>query len=347
MDQAERLRHMMKQQEEVPVQPEAVISREEQKRREDAILAETLQQKTMENVTEDSAERQEQAAESPIDKQEKKKSHAARVITVTSGKGGVGKTSVSVNLALQFRRFGYRVIVLDADFGLANIEIMLGTRPQYNLADLIFHGKEMQDIIAYGPEGIGFISGGSGISEMADLTRDQIVLLVSKLEELDEMADVIIVDTGAGMGNSVLEFVAASSEVLLVATSEPTSITDAYSLLKSLNSSPSYRPGMTSVKTIANQVPDVEDANAIFAKIGDVVKRFLKMEVEYLGAIPFDTQARKAVMQQKPVSVVNPAAPSSKAILHIAQKLENRETPVEKRGIMQLFSNVIKMRFRR
>ena len=125
---------------------------------------------------------------------------AARVITVTSGKGGVGKTSLSVNLAIQLRRLGKKVIVLDADFGLANIEIMLGIRPQYNLADLMFRGKNINDIITYGPEEIGFISGGSGINEMANLTRDQVFQLIQKMYELDQKADVIIVDTGAGIG---------------------------------------------------------------------------------------------------------------------------------------------------
>lgn len=146
------------------------------------------------------------------------KKRTARVITVTSGKGGVGKTSFSVNLAIQLHRLGKRVVVLDADFGLANIEIMLGIRPKYNLADLMFRGKSIQDVITYGPEGIGFLSGGSGINEMANLNREQVFWLIQKMEELDKQADVIIVDTGAGIGDSVLEFVAASEEVLLVAT---------------------------------------------------------------------------------------------------------------------------------
>ena len=154
-----------------------------------------------------------------IKKQEiDEKKRTARVITVTSGKGGVGKTSFSVNLAIQLHRLGKRVVVLDADFGLANIEIMLGIRPKYNLADLMFRGKSIQDVITYGPEGIGFLSGGSGINEMANLSREQVFWLIQKMEELDKEADVIIVDTGAGIGDSVLEFVAASEEVFLVAT---------------------------------------------------------------------------------------------------------------------------------
>ncbi len=166
---------------------------------------------------------------------QKKVRKVSRVITVTSGKGGVGKSTLTVNLAIQMSRMGKRVIILDADFGLANIEVMLGIRPTYNLADLMFRGKDLKEIITDGPEGIGFISGGSGIQELSRLTRDQVIYLVQKLYELDELADIILVDTGAGIADSVLEFVSASNEVLIVATPEPTSITDAYALLKTLN----------------------------------------------------------------------------------------------------------------
>ncbi len=271
----------------------------------------------------------------------------ARVITVTSGKGGVGKTSVSVNLAISLSRMGKRVVVLDADFGLANIEIMLGIRPQYNLADLMFRGKNVKDIITYGPENIGFISGGSGISEMANLTREQIFYLIQKLEELDQSVDVIIVDTGAGIGDSVLEFVAASSEVLLVATPEPTSITDAYALLKSLSRCSSYQPGMTVVKMIANQVRENGAARELFEKISVVVNKFLDIEIEYLGEIPYDSNMSRAVMQQEPVCVAVPESMAARAVRRIANALENKEEEVSKRfGIMHLFSSVIRMKFK-
>ena len=206
-----------------------------------------------------------------IKKQEiDEKKRTARVITVTSGKGGVGKTSFSVNLAIQLHRLGKRVVVLDADFGLANIEIMLGIRPKYNLADLMFRGKSIQDVMTYGPEGIGFLSGGSGINEMANLNREQVFWLIQKMEELDKQADVIIVDTGAGIGDSVLEFVAASEEVLLVATPEPTSITDAYALLKALNRNSSYMPEKTVVKMIANQVRGKKEADELKRQIESI-----------------------------------------------------------------------------
>lgn len=272
----------------------------------------------------------------------------ARVITVTSGKGGVGKTSLSVNLAIQLRRLGKRVVVLDADFGLANIEIMLGIRPQYNLADLMFRGKSMNDIITYGPEGIGFISGGSGINEMANLTRDQVFRLIQKMAELDQQADVIIVDTGAGIGDSVLEFVAASAEVLLVATPEPTSITDAYALLKSLNRNSSYEPGKTVVKMVANQVRGNNDADELFDKLGIVVNKFLNIDIEYLGSIPYDANMQRAVMRQEPLSMAAPNAAAARSVEKIARVLANKEEERSRAfGIMQLFSSVIRMKFTR
>ncbi len=283
-----------------------------------------------------------------LEKQEQTSERTARVITVTSGKGGVGKTSLSVNLAIQLRRLGKKVVILDADFGLANIEIMLGIRPQYNLADLMFRGKEIRDIITYGPEEIGFISGGSGINEMANLTKDQVSQLIYKMKELDELADVIIVDTGAGIGDSVLEFVAASTEVLLVATPEPTSITDAYALLKSLNRNSSYMPEKTVVKMIANQVRDKNEADELFEKIGLVVNKFLNIEVEYLGGVPYDTNMQKAVMRQEPLSMAVPNSAAVRMVSQIAAKLENMEIEnVKKVGIVQLFSNVIRMKLRK
>ena len=273
----------------------------------------------------------------------------SRVITVTSGKGGVGKTSVSVNLAISLSRMGKRVVILDADFGLANIEIMLGIRPQFNLADLMFRGKGMRDIITYGPENIGFISGGSGINEMANLNKTQIVDMIQKMSELDQLADVVIVDTGAGIGNAVLEFVAASEEVLLVATPEPTSITDAYALLKSLNRNSTYQKTKTIVKLIANQVRGNNDADELHEKLGLVVKNFLNIDIDYLGAIPHDDNMSKAILKQVPIVLSAPESKAAKSITAIAAKLGDTELPVEEQGlgIMRLFTNVIRMKFGR
>jgi len=270
----------------------------------------------------------------------------ARVITVTSGKGGVGKTSISINLAIQLTRLGKRVVVFDADFGLANIEVMLGVRPQYNLADMMFRGKDLTDIITQGEEGISFISGGSGIQELASMNREQVMFLTSRLIALDKYADVIIVDTGAGISDSVLEFVLASTEVLLVATPEPTSITDAYALLKALNRKEEFVKEDTSIKMISNRVRNDAEGQNLYEKMSVVSDKFLHIPITYLGPVPMDEQISKAVMRQKPVSVINPEAPSAKAIKQIAEKLLELDTEgiTEKRGMFQLFSNLIRNR---
>lgn len=267
----------------------------------------------------------------------------ARVITVTSGKGGVGKSNTAINLAIQFRKMGQRVIILDADFGLANIEIMFGTVPKHNLCDLIYQGKNIKEIITWGPMEVGFISGGSGIAGLSNLSRDYLGYIINNLAELDTIADVIIVDTGAGISDAVLEFLVASGEILLVTTPEPTSITDSYSLLKALGRHSRFSVEMSQVKVIANKVDDQKDGERLFEKLNTVVGRYLKIPISYLGAIPQDSQLSKAVMQQMPVSLQSPAAKSAVAYENIAAKLMNKELSksVPKRGMAAFFSHIV------
>lgn len=265
----------------------------------------------------------------------------ARVITVTSGKGGVGKSNTSINLAIQFRRMGQRVIILDADFGLANIEIMFGAIPEYNLCDLIYQGKGIRDIITWGPMEIGFISGGSGIAGMANLSRDYLNYIINNLAELDSIADTIIIDTGAGISDAVLEFLVASGEIILVTTPEPTSITDSYSLLKALGRHPAFSAEGTKIKLIANKVEKMEEGENLFNKLNVVVSNYLKMPMSYLGAVPWDTQLSRAVMQQMPVSIQTPAARSSRAYEAIAARLMDLDVPTKKRGMAAFFSQIV------
>ena len=265
----------------------------------------------------------------------------ARVITVTSGKGGVGKSNTSINLALQFRKMGQRVIILDADFGLANIEIMFGTVPKHNLCDLIYQGKNIKDIITWGAGDVGFISGGSGIVGMSNLSRGYLTYIIQNLAQLDAIADVIIIDTGAGISDAVLEFLVASGEIILVTTPEPTSITDSYSLLKALNRHPRFSSETSQIKVIANRVNRVSDGELLFKKLEVVVNRYLKLPISYLGAVPWDNLLSEAVMQQKPVSLSNPNAKSSLAFEQIAAKLMGEERPIKKRGMAAFFSHII------
>ena len=267
----------------------------------------------------------------------------ARVITVTSGKGGVGKSNTAINLAVQLRKLGQRVIILDADFGLANIEIMFGTVPKHNLCDLIYQGKNIKEIITWGPAEVGFISGGSGIAGLSNLSRDYLTYIIQNLAELDAIADVIIIDTGAGISDAVLEFLVASGEILLVTTPEPTSITDSYSLLKALNRHPRFSKDASQVKVIANRVETQEEGKTLFNKLNAVVTRYLKLPISYLGSIPQDSQLSKAVMQQMPVSVQNPNAKSTRAFENMAAVLCNKELNknLQKRGMAAFFSHII------
>ena len=276
-----------------------------------------------------------------IKMQNQKMIQNARVISVTSGKGGVGKSNTSVNIALQFQRQGKRVIIFDADFGLANIEVMFGIIPKYNLGDLMFKGKELKEIITPGPEGVGFISGGSGIAKLVNLDKEQIKRLVGKLSELDELADVIIIDTGAGISSSVMEFLVASPEIILVTTPEPASITDSYALLKALSMNEDYSPEKCKVKLIANRVGKKEEGQNLYEKLSAVSSRFLNIELEYLGAIPFDNNITKAVMTQEPVSLKYPGSVSSKCYEDIVNILENKEISSHNNiGVRNFFKSV-------
>ncbi len=270
----------------------------------------------------------------------------ARVITVTSGKGGVGKSNTAINLAIQFRKMDKRVIILDADFGLANIEVMFGAVPKHNLCDLIYQGMSIKDIITWGPMEVGFISGGSGIAGMSNLSKDYLDHIIRNLSELDEMADIIIVDTGAGISDAVLEFLVASGEILLVTTPEPTSITDSYSLIKALNRHPRYLAEDSQLKVIANKVSGEEEARALYAKLEAVVERYLKVPISYLGMVPQDNQLVKAVMQQMPVSIESPNAKSAVAYEVLAARLMNKELNrnLTKRGMAAFFSHIISKR---
>lgn len=263
----------------------------------------------------------------------------ARVIAVTSGKGGVGKTTLSVNIALEMAKRGKKVVIFDADFGLANVEVMLGIRPQYNLLDLIHNNKTMAEIITNGPEGIGFISGGSGVSELAALDNASIKLLISELVKLDQMYDVVIIDTGAGITDSVMEFVMMSPEVLLVVTPEPTSITDSYSLLKVLRRKNSFNPIYKTIHVVANRVESEMEGAEIYNKIDTVSSKFLNTKLQFLGSILQDRNASMAVIEQKPLIHAYPNTAASKGIHQLVAKLmdETIDEYKKKEGIARVF----------
>lgn len=245
------------------------------------------------------------------------KKKTAKVITVTSGKGGVGKTNITVNLAIALSELGKRVTILDADFGLANIDVLLGIIPKHTLVDVIYNNKNILEVLADGPKNIKFMSGGSGVEELVKLDSNQLEKFVRNISLLDKLADVVIIDTGAGLSDSVMSFVMAADEVILVTTPEPTSITDAYALIKMV----SNRDKNKTIKVIVNRAESVSEANDILNKLSMVTEKFLTLKLHPLGFILHDEMVVKAVKMQQPFALSFPKSQASKQIKDISRKL--------------------------
>jgi flagellar biosynthesis protein FlhG len=241
-----------------------------------------------------------------------------RVISVTSGKGGVGKTSVVANLAQALGRMGQRVLVLDADLGLANLDVMLGLNPRYTIDHLLRGEKRMEEILIRGPGGFQLLPAASGIPELTDLDNSQRLLLLDELDALKDSFDVLLIDTGAGISSNVMYFNYAATEKIVLVTNEPTSLTDAYALIKVLTS----RYQQKRFKVLINAARNAEEANRIYRHLSLVVDQFLgSPSLDYLGWIPFDRQMPAAVRKQKTVIDQFPDAQASRQILNLAKTL--------------------------
>lgn len=239
-----------------------------------------------------------------------------RIITVASGKGGVGKSNFSVNLGLAMQALGYAPLILDADFGLANVEIILGERPKFNLSHLIKGECQIQDIVSISKYGIPFISGGSGIKDMNFLPAYQIDKVSMQLAELSALTNMLIIDTGAGINDIVVKFCKLAHEVYIVVTPEPTSVTDGYALIKTLISQ--FKLEGT-IKVIVNKAMSQEEAHEVFHKLYYVTQQFLNKPIQYGGFIPYDEQLFQSVKEQIPVFKYNSQAKSSIAYYQIAK----------------------------
>lgn len=260
-----------------------------------------------------------------------------RVITITSGKGGVGKSNISVNLALALSEFKQRVLVLDADLGLANIDVILDISPCWNLAHVIAGEKTIPEIICDGPKGLKIIPGGSGIHELANLEGWQIESFLTKLSHLEGLADYLLIDTGAGLSKGVLSFVLAADEVILVTTTEPTAITDAYGLIKTIR----QHRYQGKIKIVVNRAPSLADGIVVFNKLKIAVSRFLKYKIEYLGAIREDIKVVQAVKEQQPVFLAYPFSPATQDIYTMAAALcQHDYRPENHLGVKVFFSKV-------
>ncbi|MFP6584410.1 MAG: MinD/ParA family protein [Candidatus Hydrogenedentota bacterium] len=241
----------------------------------------------------------------------------ARIVAVTSGKGGVGKTNTSVNLAIALADKGNRVVLLDADLGLANVEVLLGLNSIYNLQHVADGERTMAEILVKGPGGIAVVPGSSGMAKIADLSETARQNIMHGLEDLQNRSDFIIIDTMAGIGRSAVAFVVAADEVLLVSTPEPSSIVDAYAMLKTIY----QRREHAIVRLVANMVVNKRQATYVYEKLSAVSQQYLGRKMSYLGMIPRDVHVSQAVMQSVPYSLRFPSAPASKAIKDIADRL--------------------------
>jgi len=257
-----------------------------------------------------------------------------RVLAVASGKGGVGKTNVSVNLATALAALGEQVMLLDADFGLANVDVLLGLTPKQTLADVVAGRAALPDVLLAGPKGVHIVPSASGKRHMAEMTPIQHAGVVQAVSTYEGPLDTLIVDTAAGINDAVLTFCQAAQEVLLVVCDEPASITDAYALVKLL----ARERGQLRAHVVANMVRGPVEGRALYDKLARVVERFLpEASLAYLGAIPQDEHLRRAVQKQKPVVEAFPAAPSAAAFREIATRIHRWSRPVAPRGHVEFF----------
>lgn len=245
---------------------------------------------------------------------------SSRVITVTSGKGGVGKTNFALNLAIFLAKQNKKVVIIDADFGLANIEVLLGIVPKNHFGDVLLGNKNIDEVLTPGPMGIQFVSGGSGLVELANISDQQMLYLIENFAYLDSISDIILIDTGAGISKSVINFIKSSNETIIVTTPEPTSVTDAYAIIKTVKEEKTYIPQF---KIVVNRVEDSKEGVEIFDKLNKVSERFLGINLSHLGTIPYDKQLIKAVKKQEPVFICFPNSDSSRSIEVIGAKLLN------------------------
>ncbi|MDR2158585.1 MAG: MinD/ParA family protein [Treponema sp.] len=245
-----------------------------------------------------------------------------RIVTVSSGKGGVGKTNLSVNMALAYARMGKKVVVMDADLGLANVNIMLGMTPRYNLYHVIKKQKTIREILVETDYGISIVAGASGFSQIANLSEEERQNFIDGMDTLTA-ADIVIIDTGAGVSSNVLDFIAAADDAVIITTPEPTAVTDAYGIIKIIATELENLD--MGLKLVVNRAKGVADAKKVADRITSIAGQFLNLKVDYLGFIYEDSSVIQAVVRQKPFMVIDPRCKASQCVQHIVDRLEKTE----------------------
>jgi flagellar biosynthesis protein FlhG len=263
-----------------------------------------------------------------------------RVIAVSSGKGGVGKSNTVINLALAFEELGKRVLILDADLGLANIDVLLGIAPKYNISHVLEGKKKLHEVLVKGPGNIRVMPASSGVQELTRLTEEQKLIFLEMLDELETEIDILLIDTGAGISDTVLYFNLAAHEKIIIVTPEPTSLTDAYALIKVLYTRHEERH----FKVLVNSVKDEKMGKSIFAKISKVADHFLDgLSLDYVGSIPYDPNVPKAVIQQKPLMEIFPESSASRAFLSVARRIQKSDPHLNQGSIQFFWKRLLKI----
>ena len=260
-------------------------------------------------------------------------SRPVQVIAVTGGKGGVGKSNISVNLSIALAEMRRRVVLMDADLGLANIDVLLGLKAEKNLADVLSGEVSLSDVMVTGPAGVKVVPASSGVQQMAALGPQEHAALIHAFSELNQQLDVLVVDTAAGISDTVVSFVRASQEVIVVVCDEPSSITDAYALIKLLNK----EHDMFRFRVVANMTRSAQEGQGLYNKLNMVCERFLDVSLQYVGHVPFDENVRKAVQRQKPLLEFAPNCKASSAIRKIAEQVDQWPLPSSARGHLEFF----------
>ncbi len=250
--------------------------------------------------------------------------NATRIISITSGKGGVGKTNIAANLAYMLAGMRQKTMVLDADVGLANIDVILGVNAPYNLYHVLKGEKTLAQIIIEGPGGIKILPSASGIPEMTELSRGQKLTLIDDLNEFSETIDYMLVDTGAGISSNVMYFNMAAKEIIVVTSPEPTALTDAYALIKVLY----QRYAKRRFRLLVNMVKSPSEAKDVYERLSHATDHFLNLTIEYLGHVLFDEKLRDAVRRQKPMAEIYPNSPATRCLVKIAEKICS-ELPID------------------
>ncbi len=273
--------------------------------------------------------------EKTVKKESKLNLSKPRIITVTSGKGGVGKSNFVVNVSIALQKMGKKVLIFDADIGMGNDDVLMGFLPKFNVYDIIFDNKSIEEVVIEGTFGVKLLPGGTGISKFEEVTEVQREAFINKLSELDDI-DYIIIDTGAGVNRSVLGFIACCEELILITTPEPTSLTDAYSLLKTVN----HFKLKDSAKLLVNKTIDDVEGEATYDKFNNVVNKFLNIKLQYLGNMSEDKKLIRAVRSQEPFLVSYPNSSVSKDVDYIAKKLVGFENEKSGKNIQDLFKKI-------